>query len=259
MSASRVRALLIDLSGTLHIDETPTPGAVAALARLRAANVPIRFVTNTTKESVSKLMARLARIGFTIHSDEVFTSLSAARSLVQRHNLRPLLFLEPDALPDFDGIPAAAPHNAVVIGLAPSHFHYDRLNEAFKVLREGGQLIGIHKGRNYARSPGDIVLGPGPFIAALEYGADVQSQIVGKPSPSFFQLALDSLGVNACDAAMIGDDVRDDVGGAMAMGLQGFLVRTGKYTPGDETAKGVVPSHTFATFADAVDHVLAQA
>ena len=33
---------------------------------------------------------------------------------------------------------------------------------------------------------------------------------------------------------MIGDDAEADVGGAMAAGLQGVLVQTGKYRPGQE-------------------------
>jgi ribonucleotide monophosphatase NagD (HAD superfamily) len=33
---------------------------------------------------------------------------------------------------------------------------------------------------------------------------------------------------------MIGDDAEADVGGAMAAGLMGVLVQTGKYLPGQE-------------------------
>jgi FMN phosphatase YigB (HAD superfamily) len=42
------------------------------------------------------------------------------------------------------------------------------------------------------------------------------------------------LGVPADRAAMVGDDVVNDVEGARAAGLTGILVRTGKYRPGDE-------------------------
>lgn len=37
---------------------------------------------------------------------------------------------------------------------------------------------------------------------------------------------------------MIGDDVRQDVGGAMALGMRGVLVQTGKYRSGDEHSIG---------------------
>jgi ribonucleotide monophosphatase NagD (HAD superfamily) len=56
---------------------------------------------------------------------------------------------------------------------------------------------------------------------------------------------------------MIGDDVRDDCGGAIAAGLKGYLVRTGKYRSGDETRHSEIALHgTFDTFADAVDYLL---
>ena len=51
MSLSSIRALLIDLSGTIHVENEVIPGAVEAVKRLRDAKVPIKFVTNTTKVS----------------------------------------------------------------------------------------------------------------------------------------------------------------------------------------------------------------
>lgn len=58
---------------------------------------------------------------------------------------------------------------------------------------------------------------------------------------------------------MIGDDARDDVGGAQAAGLRGVLVQTGKYRPGDEgSVAGAAPDATVRDFAAAVDWILVQ-
>lgn len=81
-------------------------------------------------------------------------------------------------------------------------------------------------------------------------------QVVGKPTESFFSLALHDLGVAAHEAVMVGDDVRDDVGGAQQWGLQGVLVKTGKYCAGDESAHGVHPDAAVADFSAAVDWIL---
>lgn len=70
--------------------------------RLRQSGLLLRFITNTTKESKSSLLARLTRMGFTVESKEVFTSLTAAKSLVEKKKLRPLLFLEDSVLEDFE-------------------------------------------------------------------------------------------------------------------------------------------------------------
>jgi ribonucleotide monophosphatase NagD (HAD superfamily) len=50
---------------------------------------------------------------------------------------------------------------------------------------------------------------------------------VGKPARAFFQAAMADLELER--GVMVGDDVEADVGGAMAAGLAGVLVRTGKY------------------------------
>lgn len=60
-------------------------------------------MTNTTKESKSNLCNLLNRIGFDIQQNEIFSSLTSARNLVDKENLRPLLFLETSALEDFQG------------------------------------------------------------------------------------------------------------------------------------------------------------
>jgi ribonucleotide monophosphatase NagD (HAD superfamily) len=73
----------------------------------------------------------------------------------------------------------------------------------------------------------------------LEYAADIQAEILGKPAAGFFHAAVTSLGCEPEEVLMIGDDVEADVIGAMEAGLQACLVRTGKYLPGDENKAGL--------------------
>lgn len=64
----------------------------------------VKFVTNTTKESKRILHERLQAAGFKIENNEIFTSLTAARNLIETKRLRPLLILEEEALEDFNGM-----------------------------------------------------------------------------------------------------------------------------------------------------------
>lgn len=256
MAGSRraLKAVLIDLSGTLHIEDTAVPGAQEALKRLRQASVAVKFVTNTTKECKRVLLERLERLHFDLEEKEIFTSLSAARSLLEQKQHRPLLLVEDSALEDFKGIDCSDP-NAVVIGLAPDHFNYQTLNTAFRLVLDGAQLIAIHKARYYKRGDG-LALGPGPFVASLEYATDTKATVVGKPERTFFLQALAELGCGPEEALMIGDDARDDVGGAQNVGMKGILVRTGKYRAGDEGKIDPPPHLTCDSFPEAVDHIL---
>ena len=56
---SSVRGLLVDLSGTVHVGDVAVQGAVDAVKRLKDAGVPVKFVTNTSKESSQRLHQRL--------------------------------------------------------------------------------------------------------------------------------------------------------------------------------------------------------
>ncbi|KAL2099909.1 hypothetical protein ACEWY4_004303 [Coilia grayii] len=249
-----LKAVLIDLSGTLHIEDAAVPGAQEALARLRSASVAVKFVTNTTKECKRNLLERLQKLNFDIQEQEIFTSLTAARNLLEQRKVRPLLLVEDSALEDFSGIETSDP-NAVVIGLAPEHFNYQMLNKAFRLILDGAPLIAIHKARYYKRKDG-LALGPGPFVTGLEYATDTQATVVGKPEKTFFLEALRDLGCAPEEAVMIGDDARDDVGGAQNTGMRGILVQTGKYRAGDEGKISPAPYLTCESFPQAVEHIL---
>ncbi|KAJ2519719.1 hypothetical protein GGI11_002495 [Coemansia sp. RSA 2049] len=251
-----LKGVLLDLSGTLHIDDKVTPNAVAALRKLRDTGIRVRFVTNSTKASDERLYSKLVGLGFALDRSEIFSSLSAAKRLVLEKGYRPLLLLEDAALEQFGDIDQTPPHTAVVVGLAPSRFDYSHMNRAFRALQDGADLVGIHRAKYYAQSEGQLSMGPGGFVAALEYAADKRAVLVGKPAREFYQLALADMGLleSPESVAMIGDDVLADLGGgAHDLRLQRYLVRTGKYRANDE-AKALAPlDGTFDTFSDAVD------
>uniref|UniRef100_G1P1M4 Haloacid dehalogenase-like hydrolase domain-containing protein 2 n=2 Tax=Myotis lucifugus TaxID=59463 RepID=G1P1M4_MYOLU len=248
------------ISGYNSGGDITTPGLLASatnlgdLIGLRGTSVMVKFVTNTTKESKRDLLERLKKLEFDISEDEIFTSLTAARNLVEQKQVRPMLLVDDRALPDFKGIQTSDP-NAVVIGLAPEHFHYQTLNQAFRLLLDGAPLIAIHKARYYKRKDG-LALGPGPFVTALEYATDTKATVVGKPEKTFFLEALRGTGCEPEEAVMIGDDCRDDVGGAQDVGMLGILVKTGKYRAADEEKISPPPYLTCESFPHAVDHIL---
>ncbi|KAJ2028530.1 hypothetical protein IWW57_002108 [Coemansia sp. S610] len=254
-----IRGVLLDLSGTLHIDNAVTPRAVESLKLLRSAGVKVRFVTNSTKTSDERLHAKLSNLGFELSPSEIFTSLSAAKRLIQQRNYRPMLILEDEALEQFTDINQDTPHNAVVIGLAPSKLDYQRMNCAFTALLGGADLVGIHRAKFYASAEGQLSMGPGGFVAALEYAADKKAELMGKPARAFYELALADMGLLESPecVAMVGDDVLADLGGgAQELGLRRALVKTGKYREGDEDKATEPVDGVYSTFADFVDAVV---
>lgn len=61
-----VTALLLDVSGNLHVGSTPTPNAVESFHRLRQSSIPFRLCSNASKESTATLVRLLDEMGFGI-------------------------------------------------------------------------------------------------------------------------------------------------------------------------------------------------
>jgi ribonucleotide monophosphatase NagD (HAD superfamily) len=55
---------------------------------------------------------------------------------------------------------------------------------------------------------------------------------------------------------VVSQDVRDDISGAQALGMRGFLVQTGKYRTGDESRISPGPAVVCSHFSEAVDILL---
>ncbi|KIY44847.1 hypothetical protein FISHEDRAFT_50551 [Fistulina hepatica ATCC 64428] len=287
-----IRGLLVDLSGTLHVGRSPIPGAVDALQRLRDAGVPIRLCSNSSKEANHELIDKLQSMGFSVpsldacgDSADLWTSLSAVKAKIRQLDLksRPYYLLSPSAIEEIERgrtLSDDIPYDAVVVGLDPASFDYGHMNTAFRILMGEHEkhsqsatprevaFIATHKAKyRETASPTGLSLGPGPFVAALEYATGREAVPVGKPTRDFFNAVIDSFSANNDNAdnanadkgrfAVIGDDVTADLGdGAVELGLWRILVRTGKYRPGDESKPGVVPPDevcgSFTSFVDSL-------
>ncbi len=259
---ARVSGVLIDLGGVVYVGEAAIPGAVEAVARLRRGGMAVRFLTHPTRRPLRALGSDLGRLGLAVQPGELFTPALAARHVLAGRAAH--LLVHPDLREDFPRETfeetAGAKAGAVVVGDAGEGFSYAALNAAFRALEDGAELIALAANRSFRDADGGLSLDAGPFVAALEFASRKEARVIGKPAEAFFQGALDSLGVTAgqgtCMTAMVGDDVESDVGGAMAAGLVGVLVRTGKYRDGDEGCITPAPSHVAADLAAAADWLL---
>ena len=246
-----MRAVLVDLDGVLYVEDEPVPGAVDAVGTLRDAGLGLRFVTNTTQRSRGHTLAKLERIGFGVAPDELITPATlAVEHCRARGHERVALLMADDVKGDLAPLTEAEDHvDAVIVGDLGERFDYAVLNRAFRWLLGGAELVALQRNRYWRRADG-LSLDVGPFVAALEYAADVRAAVVGKPAPAFFLLALSQLGADPGHAAMVGDDVESDVGGAVRAGLRGVLVRTGKFREDAAAAADPPPTATIGSIAD---------
>jgi HAD superfamily hydrolase (TIGR01458 family) len=231
-----VDALLLDIDGVLVTSWRALPGAIDAIASLRRHEVPFRLITNTSTHTRVGLTETLREAGFDFTADEIVTAVTATAAHLRSEHAGAKVSVLSDGDPEEDlvGIELVDIHDAdvVVLGGGCDRFSYDAMNRVFRRLNEGAAFVAMHRNL-YWRTSSGLQLDGGAFVAALEAASGVTPVVCGKPSAAYFGAALDAIGVGASRAAMVGDDVVNDVDGARAAGLVGVLVRTGKFRPDD--------------------------
>lgn len=249
---SSIEGLFIDIEGVLLLGNEVIPGAHEVLQTLRARGIPHRFVTNTTIYCRYTLLERLQAMGFDIQLEELFTaSYAAARYLreLEAKSYYPLLL--PDAQLEFSGLDVdEETPEYVVVGDMGAGFTFPRLNKALQALHNGAKLIALHKKRTWRTEEG-MYLDAGPFVVALEYASETRAEVVGKPSKAYFRMAIDDLDIAPERIAMIGDDVESDVRGAQLIGMQGWLVKTGRFRK-EDLARGIWPDKVFGSISEII-------
>jgi len=234
----------------LYVEGEVIDGAREAIDELRARGLGLRFVTNTTARSRTATLEKLSRLGFSVAEHELVTPAALAVQLCRERGYRRVaLIMNEEVKRDFAALEEDDRAEAVIIGDLGSAFGYDVLNHAFRQVMAGAELIALQKNRYWLRADG-LSLDVGPFVAAIEFASGREAYVVGKPARGFFDGVLAELGVNAGAAAMVGDDIESDIGGALQVGLAGILVRTGKYREEQVRESGMQPSAVVDSIAD---------
>jgi HAD superfamily hydrolase (TIGR01458 family) len=248
-----VRALLLDLDGVIALAGKPVDGAPGALVDLDRRGIPFRIVTNTSLVSRATLAGWGARMGAPVAAERFQSALSASAAYTARAYPGQALYVlgSDDALTEFDGQhllsheAASAPDArvaAVVVGDSPEALTYDNVNRAFRLVRGGAELIGMHRNPWWLTPEGPTV-DAGAYVVGLEFATGVAARIAGKPSRTCYGEGVLALrrevraaggpALHRHEIAMVGDDVRTDVRAAQRAGLRGVFVLSGKHGPAD--------------------------
>jgi len=237
--------ILFDLDGVLVTGGNPLPGAMETLQILREAGVPFLILSNMTLAPRQAVLERFRRAGLDLPLDAMLTPPAAAARWLRAQGDRPAaLFVAPPTHVEFAGLnilPDDAERGAefVVIGDMGDEWNARQLNRALRLLLAGARLVTLGMGR-YWMAPDGIRLDNGAYASALAYASGQEPIVIGKPSPDYFRLALEMLGLSPEQVAMVGDDILNDVDAAQKLGMQGILVQTGKFRP-EDLQRGVTP------------------
>jgi HAD superfamily hydrolase (TIGR01458 family) len=249
-----IRAVLLDLEGTIYAGGRALEGAARTLAELGRRGLGLRFLTNIDSRPPAAIAAELIGLGLELDPAHVFTPVSAAAAMLHAASLpgRPARVQTLLSTQLQDCIPhrvSEPPFTHVLVGDCRDLLDYSRLDAAFRAVHQGAELLALQRGRFFIRDDGDHI-DTGAVVAGLEYAAGVTARVLGKPARDFFALAAADLGLDLTDCVVVGDDSTTDIRGGRDAGARTIQVRTGKYAAQAAEGLAEVADLTVDSIAD---------
>ena len=228
------RGVIFDIDGVLTFQGRVYPGAVEVVDALQRKGIALRFLTNSTLKSRASAAHKLRMEGFRVEHEQVITASYA--TAVYLRGLKPgsvWVMVDRDGIHEFDEFTQDTENpEYIVVGDNRSHFDFEHMNKALRLLLGGARLIAMQN-EILDNSMGDVELNVGAWVGMLERAAGVQAVSIGKPNPFVFELALRSMDLKKPQVLVVGDRLETDVRGARKFGLACALVKTGEFIPAD--------------------------
>lgn len=227
LSLDRLAGFVLDLDGVVYTGSALVAGVREFLAALRRRGRRILFLTNNSRESVAEVHERLARLGLEARPEEVLTALELLGEHIRdRHGPTRVLAIGTPVLAE---ILARAGHQvvsleeydgaaAVAVGCDVT-FDYAKLTAAARAVARGAAFVACNLDMRLPIEDGTFLPGCGAIAEAIAAAAGVRPEVVGKPSPTLFVMALRRLGLRPGETAMIGDSLASDIAGGRGAGM----------------------------------------
>ena len=194
--------VVLDLDGCVWLGDTPTRGAVEAIALLRSSGKSLAFVTNDSRRSPEEFVRKLWALGVRASLEEVVTAGSALQHLLAERGQRrgtyvigsPAIFrhVSEAGARVLNGTERASQAELVVIA-GHDDLHFAELRAATQAVLAGAEMVAVDRDAVFPTDDGPWP-GTGAIVAALEFATGKTARLVGKPKPELFHTAVDRLG-----------------------------------------------------------------
>ena len=255
-----IRALIIDIDGTLWRGSRPMPGLVRLFDLLHRYEIAFTIVTNNTVKTPAQVRQKLAQFGVTVPPAHVLTAATAT-AIYLSQNFKPgssmymigesglRQALQEQGFTILDG--PDQPAGVVVVG-GDRALTYQKLKDAIQLIQRGADFVGTNPD---LLVPAEDGLAPeaGTTLAAIQAATGIRPTIVGKPEHILFDLAVERLGCPPSQIAVLGDRLETDILGGQRAGLQTILVTTGVDNEHSIPQKGIYPALVVSHLDELID------
>jgi HAD superfamily hydrolase (TIGR01450 family) len=242
------KLFLLDMDGTIYLDEKLFPGTVPLLSHIKAIGGKYLFLTNNSSRSVETYIEKLNRLGVSAQEDDFLTSTSA---LIEDLSHRP-----PYRLCYGFGTRAfrqqltdAGVHvtdrlsdevDCLLIGF-DTELTFQKLEDACILLNRGVDFIATNPDWVCPTWYGSVP-DCGSVCEMLYRATGRRPRVIGKPQPAMALLAMEKYGFSKEETILVGDRLYTDIACGVNAGVDTVFVLSGEGTLADLEVSEVKPS-----------------
>ena len=242
------RLFLLDMDGTIYLDEDLFPGTMPFLDHVKQAGGKYLFLTNNSSRSVKTYIEKLNRLGIPAVAEDFLTSTNA---LIEDLKGRPpyrLCYAFGTAafrqqLSDA-GVPIADTLSdevdCLLIGF-DTELTFQKLEDACILLNRGVDFIATNPDWVCPTWYGSVP-DCGSVCEMLFRATRRRPRVIGKPQPAMALLAMEKWGYTKEEAVMIGDRLYTDIASGVNAGIDTIFVLSGEGTMADLAQSDVKPT-----------------
>ena len=244
------RLFLLDMDGTLYLDENLIPGALDFMRGLEASGKKYIYLTNNSSRAEADYVERLLRLGFPCPEESVYTSGMAAAELLLAHYPGAAVYCVGTAALRGEleryGIRLTENEPDVVLVGFDRELHYEKLVLASRFLRRGAAFLATNPDL-VCPMPGEFDDLPdcGSICALLTTATGCEPEYIGKPSRRMVDNLAERFGFPNSECAVIGDRLYTDIATGVNAGAVSALVLSGETKREMLDASPVKPDYVF--------------
>ena len=252
---SGIKAVFLDLDGTIYLGSNLIPGALEFLERCEEQGVRRYFLSNNSSRSVEQYVAKLNAMNIPCTADDVLLSTHDLLSWLQKEGVTKTWAIATKGMCQMMedvGISTRDDNPQYVVLGYDTEIDYEKISTGSIHMHRGVPLVASHPDL-VCPSPDGGLPDVGAYLAMLKVttGKD-PIHITGKPNPGMIMHKIEELGLSAAECAMVGDRLYTDMEMANQAGCVSVLVLSGEATSTDLSQSGKQVS----VVVDSVDALL---
>jgi len=243
------RLFLLDMDGTLYLDERLFDGAAEFLAAIRARGGRYLFLTNNSSRGAEAYVAKLRRLGVAAEREDFLTSVDATILYLRRQGWQGKLLYVCGTASFKDQLREAGfrltearddPVDVLLMGF-DTELTFRKLEDACILLGRGVDYVATNPDWVCPTWYG-YVPDCGSVCEMLWRATGRRPYVIGKPRPDMVRLAMAAAGAAAGETVVVGDRLYTDVACGVNAGVDTVLVLSGETKEADLAASDVQPT-----------------